>query len=138
MRVVIDTNVVVSGLMKTDSTPAAVVQAARREAFEWIASDDLLAEMQRVLARPSVQRQTGLSDADAAHFQQQVTELATRVEPTQRIDISRDPDDNRVLEAAFAGEADYIVTGDRDLLELGSYEGIRIVTPADFIALLPR
>jgi len=62
----------------------------------------------------------------------------TLVEPTHRIDASRDPDDNRVLEAAIAGEADYIVTGDRDLLELGSYEGIRIVTPAEFVALLPR
>jgi putative PIN family toxin of toxin-antitoxin system len=138
MRVVIDTNVIVSGLMKTASTPAAVLSAARGRQFEWIASGVLLSELQNVLARPRVQRQTGLDLVDALHFQQIAEDLMTLVEPTHRIDASRDPDDNRVLEAAIAGEADYIVTGDRDLLELGSYEGIRIVTPAGFVALLPR
>jgi predicted nucleic acid-binding protein len=50
--------------------------------------------------------------------------------------IGRDPSDNRLLEAALEGEADYIVSGDRDLLDLGSYEGIGIITPARFLAIL--
>ncbi len=50
--------------------------------------------------------------------------------------IAADPDDDRVLEAAVAGEADFIVSGDRHLLDLGRYEGIEIVTPARFLAEL--
>jgi putative PIN family toxin of toxin-antitoxin system len=57
--------------------------------------------------------------------------------PTRRVDaVSRDPDDNRVLEAAIAGHADYIVTRDGDLLDLQEFEGIPIVSPARFLAIL--
>ena len=56
--------------------------------------------------------------------------------PTREITVSRDPDDNRILEAAVAGAADYIVTGDQDLLVLGEFEGIAIVTPTRFLAIL--
>lgn len=79
-----------------------------------------------------------LSDRAIADFFADVRAVAIIVEPAHRLDVSRDADDNRVLEAAVAGSADYIVTGDRDLLELGSHAGIRIVTPADFVKLLPR
>jgi hypothetical protein len=54
------------------------------------------------------------------------------VRPTFTLDVVRDPDDNRVLEAAIAGEADVIVTGDADLLDLQAVEGVRLLTPADF------
>ncbi len=59
------------------------------------------------------------------------------VVPTTSIAVSRDPDDNRVLEAAVAGQVDYIVTGDRDLLALRSHAGIRMLTPAQFVEFLP-
>jgi predicted nucleic acid-binding protein len=52
-----------------------------------------------------------------------------------RVEAVSDPADNRVLEAAIEGKADYIVTGDHALLELGSYEGIEVVTPARFVAI---
>jgi len=59
------------------------------------------------------------------------------MEPAQSLDaVPRDPDDNRVLEAAIAGEADYIVSGDRDITDLNAYAGIPIVSPARFIAIL--
>jgi predicted nucleic acid-binding protein len=62
---------------------------------------------------------------------------ATWVDPQQQITrIVADPADNRVLEAAVEGGADYIVTGDRHLLDLKQHEGIEIVTPADFLAIL--
>jgi predicted nucleic acid-binding protein len=56
--------------------------------------------------------------------------------PTESVKVSDDPDDDRVLEAAVAGEADYIVTGDDDLLRPGEFRGTRIVTPALFLAIL--
>lgn len=138
MRVVIDTNVIISALLKATSPPALVVRAALGAECEWLTSADLLAELARVLALPRIQRQAGFDSARAARFVRRIEAYATRVTPTRTIDVSRDPDDNRVLEAAVAGEADYIVTGDRDLLELALFEGIRIVTPADFVNVLPR
>jgi len=61
---------------------------------------------------------------------------AAFVEPEEALQVVSDDDDNRVLEAALAGEADYIVSGDRALLSLGRYEGIEIVTPARLSAIL--
>jgi putative PIN family toxin of toxin-antitoxin system len=59
------------------------------------------------------------------------------VEPEEIPEICRDPDDNQVLGAAATGGVEAIVTGDKDLLDLGSYEGIGIVQPAEFVRSLP-
>ena len=136
MRAVIDTNVIVSGLLRSTGPPAATVTAGEGNVFLWITSPPLLAEVERVLRRPHIRRV--VRDERIAKFLRDIQELATIVDPNDRLDVSRDADDNRVLEAAIAGNANYIVTGDRDLLELRSYSGIRIVTPADFVKLLPR
>ncbi len=135
MRAVIDTNVIVSGLLRSAGAPAVTLTAGEDHAFLWITSPPLLAEVERVLKRPHIRRV--LSDERTTKFLTDLIELAIIVDPTERLDVSRDADDNRVLEAAVAGSADYIVTGDRDLLGLGSHADIRIVTPADFVALLP-
>lgn len=138
MRAVVDTNIVVSALHHPAGTPSAAVKSGLRGAFVWITSTELLTELTRVLARPRVRALLPHDDEVLARFVGDIRELAIIVEPAQRLDVSRDADDNRVLEAAVAGSAGYIVTGDRDLLELGSHAGIRIVTPADFVKLLPR
>ena len=138
MRIVVDTNVIVSGALRTSGPPADTLATKESDEVIWITSELLLTEVQRVLARPHIRGRLKWDDARIAQFTDLMRRQSVVVVPSDRIDISRDPDDNRVLEAAVAGEADYIVTGDRDLLELGSYEGIRIVTPADFVARLPR
>jgi putative PIN family toxin of toxin-antitoxin system len=135
---VIDTNVIVSALVRPSGRPAEVVNAARGGALLWITSLDLIKEAQRVLLRPHIRRLIEANEDAIADLFLVMNTVAMCVTPTRQVSASRDPDDNRVLEAAVAGEADYIVTGDRDLLELASYEGIRIVTPADFVELLPH
>ena len=62
--------------------------------------------------------------------------VAVVVAPSEVLHVERDPADNRVLEAAQAGMADFIVTGDSDLLELESFDGIRILDPAQFLAVI--
>jgi putative PIN family toxin of toxin-antitoxin system len=135
-RVVIDTNVIVSGLARRLGTPARVLALRHDPAVTLISSEELLAELGRVLRRPSTQYFTGYSSADVSEFVSEWRNVNEVVEPTVRIDASRDPTDNRVLEAALAGHADYIVSGDRDLLALGEFDGIPIVTPAQFLALV--
>lgn len=137
MRVVVDTNVIVSGSLRTSGAPANALATNRDNEVTWITSEILLAELQRVLARPRIRRRLKWDDARITQFSDVLRRQSVVVAPSERIEASRDPDDNRVLEAAVAGEADYKVAGDRDLLALGSYEGIAIVTPARFVELLP-
>ena len=59
-----------------------------------------------------------------------------RVMPVRQVHVCRDPDDDRVIEAALAGDARYVVTGDEDLLTLQHFEGLLFITPRDFLALL--
>jgi len=74
---------------------------------------------------------------EIADYAESLIENAQLVQPRRRIQaVQHDPSDNRVLEAALAGEAGYIVTGDRHLLALGDFQGVEIVTPARFVAVL--
>lgn len=62
-----------------------------------------------------------------------ITLASIVVEPTETVDVVRDPDDNRLIEAALAGDADVVVTGDQDLLILQAVGKVRIMTPRDFL-----
>ena len=129
---VIDTNVIVSGL-GWGGTPRSVLDAAIRGDFLAVVSPLLLEELLRVLTV-----KLGWEADRAAGAATDVLDFAHMVVPP-RIVVPRlaDPKDHHVIAAAVAAEADFIVTGDRHLLELGSYEGLRIMTPAEFLDRLP-
>jgi putative PIN family toxin of toxin-antitoxin system len=137
MRAVVDTNVLVSALISVGSPPDQVLQAWRRGAFELVISLPLLDELERVLPRAKIASRVRWTDQRLASFVGQLRRKATVVNPKEPLEvITGDPDDNRVLEAAAEGGADYIVTGDGDLLDLARYETTGIVTPARFLAIL--
>ena len=99
---------------------------------ELVTSPPLLAELGRILAD-----KFGWEPGKAEHAVAQVARVGTVVRPARRVRvIADDPTDDRVLEAAREGGAEVIVSGDRHLLRLGSWEGIRIVKPADLLATL--
>jgi putative PIN family toxin of toxin-antitoxin system len=131
IRAVLDTNTWVSGL-GWGGPPGDVVEAALAGRFEIVTSPALLDELRRVLAYPKLAAVFG----DVDEVVELITLVSHLVRPTLTLDLVRDPDDNRVLEAAIAGSADAIVTGDADLLDLQRVEGVRILTPADFNAEL--
>ena len=138
IRAVLDTNVLVSAVISERGAPWRMLRAWRDGAFVLVTSPALLNELQRVLVRPHIARAHKRSAQETIALTETLRQRATVVTPRSRVDVIRDdPDDNRVLEAALAGGADYIVSGDRHLLALGEYEGIRVVTPAAFAALLP-
>ncbi len=137
MKAVVDTNVFVSALLSADSPPDDVLAAGLRRTFEIVISQPLLDELSRVLARARIADRLGWSDAERRAFVHSLTESSTIVSPSRTISaVDSDPDDNRVLEAALEGEAGYIVTGDAALLALQTFEGVSIVTPARFLAVL--
>lgn len=137
MRAVLDTNVIVSAVLSSAGPPDSILRAWRGGSFHLVTSAPLLLELADVLARPHIRRRTGFSAAETAELVQMIADSAMVVEPTEAIDaVPGDAADNRLLEAAVAARADFIVSGDKRVLELESFRESAIVTPARFLALL--
>jgi putative PIN family toxin of toxin-antitoxin system len=129
MRVVADSNVYISAAA-FGGVPLLVLHCAERGEIELYASAAIQEEVHRVLREKMHWLPARIAEAFAP-----IWELAHFVKPKREVHVSRDEADNRILECAVAGDAEMIVTGDRDLLDLSEYEGIRIVTPRQFIVL---
>lgn len=131
MRVVLDTNVLVSAGLKRNSTPAAVVLAVeeREVVLKLLATERQLFE---VIARPYF---ASLIDHHALAWLRNLMSAAEMVEITEGITACRDPTDDKFLELAVGGRADLIVSGDADLLALDPFRGIPIIAPAAFLRL---
>ncbi len=136
MKVVLDTNVLVSALLNDRGNPAAIVRAWRNDVFQLVTSPPLLQELANVLFRPRLLRRLAGTPEDVATFIADLAQAAIVVSPASSVSVISDPPDNRVLEAAIAARADYVVSGDSDLAELNDFQGVRLVTPARFAAIL--
>lgn len=130
MRVVFDTNVLVSALLFEDSLPAQAFFFAARES-EIIISSALVEEIQEVLNRPKFDRFMAKNHRE--NFILSLVETATLVEIRETVEVCRDPKDNMILEVAVSGNAEIIVTGDKDLLVLQPFRGIQILQPRSFL-----
>jgi uncharacterized protein len=134
IRAVLDTNTTVSGV-GWGGPPGAVLDAALAGRFEIVTSPAQLEELRRVLSYPKLQAVVG----DANELIKLLALAAVVVTPTETVTISRDPDGDRLIEAALTSDADVIVTGDQDLLTLGRIGQIQVLTPREFLEwLLPR
>src|SRR2546422_2687857 len=130
-RVVIDTNVLISGLLSTTSTPAQAVDKAVTKA-QLVATMETLRELIEKMLSPKFDRYVRRERREA--LLARVASVVEIIDVLQPIRASRDPKDDKFLEAAVNGRADVIVTGDKDLLDLNPFRGIAIVTPADYLA----
>ena len=127
MRIVIDTNVVASGIV-FGGKPERLLELAIKNDVEMCVSPQILAEYDEIIARLSAKypnRTIAISLKD-------LTDNALLVSPSQTVTVCRDPDDNKFIECAMEGKCLYIVSGDNDLLDLHSYADIEIVTVAEF------
>lgn len=127
MRLVLDTNTALSGLL-WGSTPAKLLDAAEQGRIELISSTPLLAELQGVLMRPKFDKQLARRGLTVADVFEGYAALVTVVVPAIIAPtIIRDPADDQVLAAALGGSVDLIVSGDAHLLDLGQFQGIQII-----------
>lgn len=129
-RVVVDTNVLVSRLLLPDSVSARAVRHVV-EHFQLLASDATLTELADVLSRDKFDRYVDLADRQA--FFQQLARIVERVPITYMVRASRDPKDDMFLELAINGKANYIVSGDQDLLVLSPFQQVPIMNPAGYL-----
>jgi putative PIN family toxin of toxin-antitoxin system len=133
-RVVMDTNVLISGLLSTTSTPAKALERAVNTA-QLVATTAALRELMEKLVSPKFDRYVSRERRDALLLR--LAPLLEIVEVVQEIRVSRDPEDDKFLEAAVNGRADILVSGDGDLLELTPFRRIPIVTPSAYLERQP-
>jgi putative PIN family toxin of toxin-antitoxin system len=136
---VADTNVVVSGLI-WPGAPAIFLDAAARREFHLLTSEELLLELQDVLSRPHLETRLRVRGRTVAEVIAKQRILATLVSPAEIPPPAalRDWKDLPVLRCAVAGQAQTIVTGDKDLLTLKEFQGILIVSPRILLATIGR
>ncbi len=137
MRIVVDTNVVVSGAISAKGAPAEILRRWRQGQFELLVSEPMLAEYERALSYGRVRARHQMSQAEIHALVTQFRRFAILVEPLARLQVvTDDPDDDKFLECAVTGGAAYIVSGDPHLLAVKHYQGIQILSPAAFVAFL--
>ena len=134
MRLVADTNILISALLAGTSLPAQLIVLWRHGRFALLTAAEQLDELRRVTRYPKIRER--LAPALAGRLVNDLRTLAVVVDRLPIVDVSRDPDDNYLLAIAMAGSADFLLTGDkRDLLGLASHGGTKIVTVRDFLSL---
>jgi putative PIN family toxin of toxin-antitoxin system len=134
IRVVPDTNVLVSAVI-AGGKPREFMRRSVEGEWTLVSSPALVEEFAEVLGRPKF----GLDPDEVLRALRALLRLAEVVVPRKGVQIVvADPDDDRVLEAALEGRAQYIISGDRHLLALKEFEGIRIVRVAEFLDAQPR
>ncbi len=133
MRIVFDTNVYISAFVVSGSRPDLAFRLALRGAFELVVSREILTEMRGKLAS-----KFGLARSELDRVERTVLGIAALVEPGIEFAVLEDDPDNRILECAVSAEASAIVTGDRHLLRLRTYQGIGIMTVSDLLYAFPE
>jgi len=130
VRVVIDTNVLVSAIFWTGK-PKQLLNRVRHQEITFVTSNDLLNELKEILIRRD--KPFHLSDNEADQVVETIRGLAEVVKIHTRITACLDEMDNKVLACAIDGKAEYIISGDMHLLRLGAFKGIRIMNVSDFL-----
>ncbi len=140
MRITFDTNVLVSAFISKRGHPAAILDMALTlPDIELVLSDPILDEFTDVLSRPEVLKRFDYSRDDIEKFVKAIQDTSTIVRPTSSSKIvNEDPDDDIVINTAYDGKSEYIVTGDHHLQELGKFRRVRIVSPKAMLDIIAR
>ncbi len=133
MKVVIDTNVIVSAVLRDRNPEKAVLYVVDRpEIFDWVVSPAILAEYKQVLSRSKFKA----IDNVRSHWLNLIDEAVKIIDVSISVDFPRDPKDAKFLECAIAANADYFVTGDRDFEEVSDLQNTQVVSASRFLKIV--
>ncbi len=132
IKIVVDTNWWVSFAMKPASSQFAEVLL--HPEIEIIASQELENEVFEVIHRPVLAKY--FAQTSLAEFKEIFAKATVKQKVKSKVDVCRDPDDNYLLALALDGKADFLVTGDKDLLDIGTFQGTRIVRMAELLEMI--
>ena len=137
MRVVIDTNILVSAFASRSGYPATALDFWIAGRYELVTSNWQIEEFRRVSRRERVKKR--IDRAEVGTFVSALRRYATVMDELPEVDISPDPDDNFIIASAITGEAQYIVSGDkRGMLDLQKVQGIPIITARELVQLFVK
>jgi uncharacterized protein len=134
---VLDTNILISASFgKKGSTTGQILKALRDQKFILITTPEILIEIEEVLHYEKILKLTKMTEQDINKFMEVVIDWSFVVPGDVVVQaVEKDPDDDKFLAAAIEARADYVVSGDKPLLDIGEYQGIRIIAPRDFVYL---
>ena len=131
-QAVLDTNILVSAAIARGNE-FELLELAKKGRYELILSTGILEEFEGVVS----QERFGFTKNIREEIINNVIKIAKIVDPKGKIDaVKEDPDDNKIIECALEGKADYIISGDKHLLKLGKFQGIEVITTTKFLELL--
>ena len=136
MRAVLDTNVIVSATLIRGGNEDRILRAWQQGVFELALSPPILEEIGRVLSYAKIQKLRWTTQEEVISLLESLAGESVLVPGRLVVRASRDPEDDKFLAAAIEAGAEYVVSGDKDLLDLRMYRGVRIVTPAKFLRTL--
>ena len=135
MRILLDTNVLISALLSSSGPPGQLLSTIRQGRHVLISSDFIAHELRSVSGRPHLRSRITSEEVEALIYNLEAVGFVVSEVP--EIDVSSDPKDNPILATAIAGKADLIVSGDKShMLSLGQVHGIPILTPRDALERL--
>ena len=137
IRAVLDTNTLVSAILVPGGLPARILLAAYANVFLCFSSAVIISEVIRTLGRERIRRKYRLDPGIISRIEAFLSSDPVRVPLTASVrGVASHPEDDLILATALSARADYLVTGDRQLQALRSYEGIQVVSPREFAAIL--
>lgn len=138
-RVVLDTNIFISGIKSHTTPPGRILDSWRNKQIVLITSPQLISEIKEVLLRPSILQLLHKSPSDILSFIQKLSQKTYITEGRFKVTVLKDdPDDNMVLACAEEGMATHLVTGNKKHFPFTEYKGIQIVSPREFLSLLEK
>lgn len=136
MRVVLDTNVLISAVLSPQNIPARIIELLWQQIFVVVVTEEILSEYATALRYEKVMKRHKLSDEGLLQYLQDLRSATIMVMPTKELKVAPDPKDDKFFECALAGSAHFIISGDRHLHAVKQYQYIVVLSPAQFLAML--
>ncbi len=137
LKIVLDANIFVSAVLKPHSDLAKIFELIREDKIKLILSEDILSEIKAVLLYPKIKKRHRRNRKEVEEFLNKAFQVSILAHGRINCnEIREDPADNKYLSAALEAKADFIVSGDHHLKNLRVFEGIRILDPSTFLALM--